>query len=130
MRILVVDDDINLTELLQLVFESRGFGVTVAHSGEQTLDVLEWELPEVILLDLMMPGMNGLEVCKRIRANPRTSNIPVIVLTAIPDGESKRKLMDAGATEYLIKPVRPNVLINRIREVSSLSTSPAPSGLT
>ncbi len=130
MRILVVDDDTNLTELLQLVFESKGFGVTIADSGEQTLEILAEELPEVILLDLMMPGMSGLEVCKRIRANPRTCNIPIIVFTAKAGPESKQELMDAGATDYLVKPVLPLDLIRRIQEVASLSTSSVPSVLT
>jgi len=116
MRILAVDDDRELTQLLQLVFESRGFGVTIANNGRQALDSLERELPEVILLDLMMPGMSGQEVCRQIRANPRTSNIPIIILTAKSDTETKREMMEAGATEYLVKPIRPIDLIQRTRE--------------
>ena len=116
MRILAVDDDRELTQLLQLVFESRGFGVTIANNGRQALDSLETELPEVILLDLMMPGMSGQEVCRQIRANPRTSNIPIIILTAKSDTETKREMMEAGATEYLVKPIRPIDLIQRTRE--------------
>ena len=124
MRILVVDDDTRLTELLQLVFESRGFGVTIAHSGEQAMASLGKELPEAILLDLMMPGMSGLEVCRLVRADPRTSNIPIVVLTARFDVEMKREVMEAGATEYLTKPLRPSELINCIREVVIHSAVP------
>jgi DNA-binding response OmpR family regulator len=130
MRILLVDDDINLTELLKLVFESRGFGVTIADSGEETLEILQNELPEAILLDLMMPGISGLEVCKRIRSDPRTSNIPVIVLTAKTGPESRTELMEAGATDYLVKPIMPNDLINRIQEIVTRSTSPTANVLT
>jgi two-component system alkaline phosphatase synthesis response regulator PhoP len=124
MRILVVDDDTRLTEMLQLVFESRGFGVTIANNGEQALESLGRELPEAILLDLMMPGMSGLEVCRLVRANPRTSNIPIVILTARFDAEMKREVMEAGATEYLTKPLRPSELINCIREVVIHSAVP------
>jgi DNA-binding response OmpR family regulator len=122
-RILVVDDDIGLTQLLQLVFESRGFGVTIAHNGEQALESLERELPEAILLDLMMPGISGLEVCKQVRSAPHTANIPIVILTARYDMQTRRDAMQAGATEYLTKPVRPTELINRMREVATDSAS-------
>jgi DNA-binding response OmpR family regulator len=122
MRILVVDDDTRLTELLKLVFESQGFGVTIANNGQQTLEILETELPEAILLDLMMPGMSGMEVCESIRANPRTANIPIIILTAKSSPESKQELLEVGATQYLVKPVRPTELINHIREAVSIPT--------
>ena len=114
MRILVIDDDTELTDLLPLVFESKGFGVTIANSGMQALESLETELPEAVLLDLMMPGMSGLEVCQRIRANPRTSNVPVVVLTAKTGIESKQELLKAGATDYLVKPVPLNDLVSCI----------------
>ena len=126
----MVDDDTDLTDLLKLVFESRGFGVTIAHNGEQTLEVLEEELPEVILLDLMMPGIGGLAVCKRIRSNPRTSNIPIIVLTAKAGSESKHELMQAGAVAYLVKPVETGDLIKRMHEVVSRSPSVTTNVLT
>ena len=119
MKILIVDDDTGLTQLLQLVFESRGFWVTTAYDGEQALQVLEKELPEVIVLDLMMPGVGGLEVCKQVRQDPRTAHIPIIVLSAMPNESAHQDAMEAGATEYLIKPIRPSDLIKRIREVTA-----------
>ena len=119
MKILIVDDDTGLTQLLQLVFESRGFWVTTAYDGEQALQSLEKELPEVIVLDLMMPGVGGLEVCKQVREDPRTAHIPIIVLSAMPNESAHQDAMDAGATEYLIKPIRPSDLIKRIREVTA-----------
>ena len=130
MRILVVDDDIGLTQLLQLVFESRGFGVTIAHNGEQALESLERELPEAILLDLMMPGISGLEVCKQVRSAPHTANIPIVILTARYDMQTRQDAMQAGATEYLTKPVRPTELINRMRKVAINSASPTAKVLT
>ncbi len=119
MKILIVDDDTGLTQLLQLVFESRGFWVTTAYDGAQALQSLEKELPEVIVLDLMMPGVGGLEVCKLVRQNPRTAHIPIIVLSAMPNESAHQDAMDAGATEYLIKPIRPSDLIKHIREVTA-----------
>jgi DNA-binding response OmpR family regulator len=130
MRILVVDDDTRLTQLLQMVFESRGYGVTIANDGEQALESLEQELPEAILLDLMLPGVSGLEVCKRIRANPRTSFIPIIVITAKYDTRTRRELMDAGANEYLVKPFRPSELIKVTRQVVTESASSVVNVLT
>ncbi len=126
MRILLVDDDTGLIQLLQLVFESRGFGVTVAYNGQQALEALERELPEAILLDLMMPDVSGLEICKQIRADPRTSHIPIVVLTAKPGQEARREMLDAGATEYLVKPIRPSELIKHIREAA---TRPDPAAI-
>jgi DNA-binding response OmpR family regulator len=130
MKILLVDDDTGLTQLLQLVFESRGFGVTLAYNGEEALEVLEKELPEVILLDLMMPDVNGVEVCRQVRANPRMSHIPIIVLTARIGEEIQQEAMDAGATDYLVKPIRPSDLIRRVREVVTRSSSSAIQTLT
>jgi CheY-like chemotaxis protein len=126
MKILLVDDDTGLIQLLQLVFESRGFGVRVANDGLQALEVLKRELPEVILLDLMMPGISGVEVCKQVRADPRTMHIPIVVLTARVDKEMRQTALDAGATEYLVKPIRPSELIEHVREVA---TRPTPSGI-
>ena len=130
MRILVIDDDTKLTDLLQLVFESKGFGVTIANSGVQALESLETELPEAVLLDLMMPGMSGLEVCQRIRANPRTSNVPVVVLTAKTGTKSKQELLKAGATDYLVKPVPLNDLVSRIGALVANTGPPAATVLT
>jgi len=130
MRILVVDDDTRLTQLLQLVFESRGFGVTIANDGQQALQSLAKELPEAILLDLMMPGMSGLEVCRLVRADPRTSNIPIVILTARYDTAMRREAMQAGATEYLTKPIRPNDLINCLQKVVLHSVVPMVNVLT
>jgi DNA-binding response OmpR family regulator len=130
MRILVIDDDTKLTDLLQLVFESKGFGVTIANSGVQALESLETELPEAVLLDLMMPGMSGLEVCQRIRSNPRTSNVPVVVLTAKTGTKSKQELLKAGATDYLVKPVPLNDLVSRIGALVSNTGPPAATVLT
>jgi DNA-binding response OmpR family regulator len=130
MRILVIDDDTKLTDLLQLVFESKGFGVTIANSGIQALESLETELPEAVLLDLMMPGMSGLEVCQRIRANPRTSNVPVVVLTAKTGTKSKQELLKAGATDYLVKPVPLNDLVSRIGALVSNTGPPDATVLT
>jgi DNA-binding response OmpR family regulator len=130
MKILLVDDDTGLTQLLQLVFESRGFGVTLAYNGEEALEILEKELPEVILLDLMMPDVNGVEVCRQVRANPRMSHIPIIVLTARIGEEIQQEAMDAGATDYLVKPIRPSDLIRRVREVVTRSSSSAIQTLT
>jgi DNA-binding response OmpR family regulator len=129
MRILIVEDDTALTQLLQLVFESRGLGVTVAETGKKALESVVKEPPTVVLLDLMMPDVDGLEICRGIRANPRTADIPIVVLTAKTGEESREELLEAGATDYLIKPVRPSDLIKRIRALAEDRT-PALTTLT
>lgn len=130
MNILLVDDDTGLIQLLQLVFESRGFDITVAFNGAQALEILEKEQPEVIVLDLMMPDVSGLEVCKQVRANPRISHIPIIILTARAGEETRHEALDAGATKYLVKPVRPSDLVKHICDVAKQPVSPAVQAMT
>jgi DNA-binding response OmpR family regulator len=130
MRILIVEDDTALTQLLQLVFESRGLRVTVAETGKQALEAVVKEPPAVVLLDLMMPDVDGLEICRGIRANPHTADIPIIVLTAKTSEESRQELLEAGATDYLVKPVRPSDLIKRIRAIAADRTPAALTTLT
>ncbi len=124
MRILIVDDDQGLTQLLRLIFESKGFGVTIAHNGEQALEALARELPEAVILDIMMPGINGLQVCRQVRSDPRTTDVPIVVLTAKADPQTRQDALDAGATEYLVKPIRPSELI---RHVYAVTAQPATS---
>lgn len=114
-RILVVDDLVENTLILEGFLEPKGFAVTVTHNGEAALRSVEESLPDMILLDLMMPGMNGFEVCRRLKKDPRTRHIPVIVLTGMSDRESNVKAVEAGADDFLHKPFDSALLDARIR---------------
>lgn len=125
LKILVVDNDFGLIQLLQLVFESRGFAVTVAMSGDEALEKLEEQLPDVVLLDLMTPEGEGIEVCRRIRANPDTANLPIVFLSAKSSPQTRFLAMRAGADEYLVKPIRPSDLVERLIQAAVEPKSPA-----
>jgi CheY-like chemotaxis protein len=118
-RILAVDDDDDVLEVLRLTL-TRGkmrFEVEIAHSGEEALaKVKEWQ-PHLVLLDLMMPGMDGFEVCKRLRADLSTALIPVLMLTALGDSDSKRMAFLSGTDDYVVKPFERLELLARLQRL-------------
>lgn len=113
-RILVVDDIEANRRLLQAKLEAHYFTVMHAENGQQALDVARAELPEIILLDVMMPGMDGYETCAKLKADPRTSFIPVVMVTALSDAEDRIRGLDVGAEDFLTKPVDDFALMSRM----------------
>jgi DNA-binding response OmpR family regulator len=113
-RLLLIDDDARLHELLASYLDQNGFTVTVASDGKRGLAALEGGTFDAVLLDVMMPGMDGIEVCKRIRAK---SNIPVVMLTAKGDETDRVVGLELGADDYVAKPFSPRELLARIRAV-------------
>lgn len=113
-RILVVDDIEPNRRLLQAKLEAQYFEVTLADGGAAALECVKHELPDIILLDVMMPGMDGYEVCRRLKANPRTKHIPVVMVTALSESEDRIKGLDVGAEDFLTKPVDDFALMSRI----------------
>jgi DNA-binding response OmpR family regulator len=111
-KILVVDDDTNICELLRLYLTKEGYQVTTANDGEEGLEKFNQLKPDMVLLDVMMPRMDGLEVCRRIR---KLGNTPVMMLTAKGETFDKVLGLELGADDYVCKPVRPRVLLARIR---------------
>lgn len=114
-RILVVDDDPHSREIVRAYLESRGFPVTTAAHGEEALALLESVRPAVVLLDVMMPGIDGWEVARRIRNHPRCGRTRVIMLTARSDFADMQEGLRAGADDYMVKPVRLEELATRVR---------------
>ena len=115
--ILVVDDaELNVV-LLEKKLENQGFATIRALSGAAGLAAAQNRLPELILLDVMMPGMDGFEVCRRLRADPRTTAIPIVLLTALSDPADRLRGFEAGADDFLTKPVGDEVLFARIRSL-------------
>ncbi|HVE83595.1 MAG TPA: response regulator, partial [Myxococcales bacterium] len=113
-RVLLIDDDARLFELLQSYLGPNGVHLTNAPDGQKGLQLLETQVFDAVLLDVMMPGIDGLEVCRRIRAR---SNVPVIMLTARGDETDRVVGLEIGADDYLPKPFSPRELLARMRAV-------------
>jgi two-component system cell cycle response regulator len=113
-RILIVDDIEANRRLLQAKLEAQYHSVILASNGPQAIDMAREHDPEIILLDVMMPGMDGYEVCRRLKADPVTSHIPVVMVTALSDAEDRVRGLDAGAEDFLTKPVDDFLLYSRV----------------
>lgn len=107
MKILVIDDDPAMTDLLVLLLKPTSSTIIAANSGEAGIDLIKRESPDAVLLDLMMPGMDGLQVCTAVR---KFSRVPILVLSALDNPGMVASALDAGADDYLVKPVASSVL--------------------
>jgi two-component system, OmpR family, alkaline phosphatase synthesis response regulator PhoP len=115
--ILIIDDEKDIIELVDYNLQKEGFVVKWAGNGESGLEAAESDPPDLVLMDLMMPGMDGLEVCRRLRSDARTASIPIIMLTA-KSGESDRVVgLELGADDYVTKPFSPRELSARVKAV-------------
>jgi len=115
--ILVIEDDPDILELLQYNLGKEGYRVAIAEDGERGLKEAIQQTPDMIVLDIMLPGIDGLEVCKRLRQNANTSKIPIIMLTAKGEESDVVVGLELGADDYLTKPFSPRELIARMRAV-------------
>ena len=135
-HILVVDDEDIVAGSIERTLRAHGFSVTVATSGVEGLNAARRHRPELVVLDVLMPGMDGMEVCRQIRADPILSDLPVLFLTARSKTEEKVLGLRAGADDYLAKPFNVDELILRIRAIlrrrvsTAPAVSPVPSQLT
>jgi pilus assembly protein CpaE len=116
-KILIVDDDVDSLKLIGLMLQRNGYEVVAANTGGQALAKATKELPHLIILDVMMPDMNGYEVCRRLRAEDNTREIPIIMFTAKTLIDDKVAGFEAGADDYLTKPTHPNELISRVKSM-------------
>jgi CheY-like chemotaxis protein len=113
-RILVVDDEPSIVKLVKTTLEARGYDIAVAYDGQEALVQSKLHKPDLILLDIMMPRMDGTEVRKRLLADPATKDIPVIHLSAVGDFDKQRQALNEGATDYIVKPFTPSDLAERV----------------
>lgn len=122
-KILIVDDDIDSLKLIGLMLQRHGYEVVAANAGNQAISKATVEHPNLIILDVMMPDMDGYEVCRRLRANPDTKAIPIIMFTAKTLVDDKVAGFEAGADDYLTKPTHPAELASRVKAILSRSAS-------
>ncbi len=119
-RILLVDDDPDFVEAVKVIVESGGYAVRVAYDGQEGLEAVAEEQPDLIVLDVMMPVMNGHEACAKLKGDEATREIPIILLTAVADRVTTstythRDMLESEAEDYMPKPVEPKELLERIK---------------
>ena len=119
--ILIVDDEIISRSTVEILLTAEGYELVFAESGEEALVKAVELIPDLMLLDVMMPGMNGFEVCQRLRANPRTTKLPVVMITALDDRESRLRGLEVGADDFMSKPFDRAELRARIRTITRLN---------
>lgn len=125
-HILIVEDEPPLVELLRYNLEKEGYLVDVAEDGAAALERVRGSTPDLIILDWMLPELSGIEVCRQLRADPDTKEVPVIMLTARGEEADRLKGLASGADDYVVKPFSPAELLARVRAVLRRSTASAP----
>lgn len=120
-NIMVVDDDKGALKLIEIMLSGGGFSVSTALSAEKALEKLDSETPDLIILDIMMPGMNGIELCAKIRARESTAETPVLILSSRSDSTAVLGSVDNGATDYMPKPVIRNELVAKVNQLLSMN---------
>jgi len=120
-RILVVDDESDILNLTRMILEGDGYAVSLASTGEEALKLVGSDLPDLVLLDLVMPGKSGLEVCKILKTQPKTSTIPIVIFTVLSRDVDRKLTSEAGADAHLTKPFTPAVLLAEVKKRIRLS---------
>ncbi len=115
-KIMIVDDDKLVTDLLEKLLMSRGFEVVAINESPKALDFAKREMPDLILLDLMMPELDGFRLCRKLRAELFFRYTPIIIITALDNQDSRAVAFGAGATDYISKPFQPEELYQKIQE--------------
>jgi len=116
-KILIVEDRSNLLQLERIILTSKGYAVMEASDGRTALDTIAATSPDLILLDLMLPKIDGFEVCRRVKQNTLSSHIPVVILTARRTAEDKRRAREVGADAFLTKPFRSSEVLSTIEKL-------------
>jgi DNA-binding response OmpR family regulator len=120
--IIVADDDKEVRKIVTFALTHNGFDVIAVNNGQQLQDVLARQLPDLLILDVMMPGEDGYHLCHALRTNPRTQHIPIIIMTAHTEEIYERISIDLGVAEHMTKPFHPLVLVERVKALLSASS--------
>jgi len=120
-RILIVDDESYGRQLLEAVLLGENYDLVFAEDGQKAISVIHEFLPDLVLLDVMMPEMDGFEVCQKIRSNERMMRLPIILITALDDSDSIKKGLKAGANDYISKPFDPVKVLAKVKNLLKLS---------
>lgn len=115
--VLIADDEHNIRHILDFSLHAEGFDVLSAHTGEDALALARQERPDLIILDIMMPGKGGIETCRALKLDPQTADIPVILLTARSSPADRQAGDEAGANEYITKPFSPQKVIDSVQSL-------------
>ena len=118
-KILVVEDEKELAKLITFHITTAGYDVLCANNGIEAIEICETKNPALVVLDIMLPRLDGWQVCRRLRQDPRTRNLPIIILSALSEVKDKLKGFDLGADDYVTKPFSPRELVVRIKRVLS-----------
>ena len=124
-KILVVDDSVLVAEAVKAKLESSSYEVSLAYSGEEALEKVKGEMPDLMILDVYMPGIDGFEVCRRIKANPQTRHAAVIAMTAYSSPEAEQNILECGAQACLGKPLEIEALLQQMDQALAERTGPS-----
>ena len=116
-QIMVVDDEVQILTLMEVTLQRRGYSVQKARNAAIALAMLDLMTPDLFILDVMMPGIDGIELCKAIRARPETAETPVLIVSALNDPATIKRGLEAGATDFLQKPAPQFDLITKVRQL-------------
>ena len=117
MRVLVADDEVHIRTLLKITLEMVGYEVDVAADGQETLERVEAQIPDLILLDIKMPRLNGWQVCEKLKTDEKTKNIPIIMVTAFGQKEARQRSLDLGADGFISKPFETPALLDAVKKI-------------
>ena len=118
-KILIVDDDVSITELMKALVKMEGHQPTTVNDSTKAIEVANSVHPDLITLDLMMPGLTGFELCDLLHNDPKFANVPIVIVSARDDRESKEKAIELGAKDYITKPFGIDELMNKIKTLTT-----------
>ena len=119
LKILIVDDDVTITDLMKMLVSMEGHQPTTVNDSTKAIEVAETIRPDLITLDLMMPGLTGFELCELLHKDPRFSNVPILIISAKDDPASKERALEAGARDYITKPFGVDEFIGKIDSLTT-----------